>query len=57
MAAYLQVSKATLRDQRHRNVGVGALATKVGKHLRWRWEDIERYIDEQASVPVGGSAA
>lgn len=49
ISEYTRLSEATLRFQRHRSVGIGALAIKVGKHLRWRWADIERYLAEQAA--------
>lgn len=48
VAEYLDVPVTTLYDQRHHKRGVGALAIKVGRHLRWRWEDIEAWLDEQA---------
>lgn len=47
MVEYFGISEQTLYDQRRRGVGVGALGFKVGKHLRFRWEDIDRWIDEQ----------
>ena len=47
VAAYCRVSLSTLYDQRHRGVGVGALGFRVGKHLRFRWEDIDRWVTEQ----------
>lgn len=49
VCAYTKISKATLYDQRHRGVGIGSLGIRIGKHLRWRWEDIDRYLDEQAA--------
>lgn len=39
----------TLYQQRHKRVGIGALALRVGRHLRWRPEDIERWLDEQTA--------
>ena len=39
---------ATLYQQRHRRIGVGALAIRVGRHLRWRPEDIEGWLDRQS---------
>ena len=38
---------ATLYQQRHRRVGVGGLGIRLGRHLRWRPEDIERWLDER----------
>ncbi len=49
-----QVSKlvglpeSTLYQQRHRRVGIGALAIRVGRHLRWRPSDIEAWLDAQS---------
>jgi len=40
--------KATLYQQRHRRVGIGALAIRVGRHLRWRPGDIEAWLDAQS---------
>lgn len=37
----------TIYDQVHRNTGVGALAFKVGRHLRWDWNDIDAWIAKQ----------
>ncbi|MEO6090813.1 MAG: helix-turn-helix domain-containing protein [Umezawaea sp.] len=57
VSAHLRVSIRTLHDQRQRQVGVGALAMKIGKHLRWRWEDLDAYLDALAASPSGGNAA
>lgn len=46
--AYLGIPRQTIYDQRHRGVGIGALGIKVGRHLRFRWSDIDHYLDEQA---------
>lgn len=46
VSAYLGVPIATLYQWRHR--GVGPRASKVGRHLRYRWADVERYLDDQA---------
>ncbi|GAA0637949.1 hypothetical protein GCM10010174_69720 [Kutzneria viridogrisea] len=50
VAAYLQIPVATLYNQRHRRVDIGALAKKIGGHLRWRWADIEAYLDQQQTA-------
>jgi predicted DNA-binding transcriptional regulator AlpA len=47
VANWLGISIATLYDQRHRRVGIGNLAIKVGRHLRWRSTDVERWLDQQ----------
>ncbi|MEV5691130.1 helix-turn-helix transcriptional regulator [Micromonospora globbae] len=48
VATYLGVPVATLYQWRHR--GAGPRASKVGRHLRYRWADVERYLDEQAKA-------
>ena len=40
--------ESTIYQQRHRRVGLGAVAIRVGRHLRWRPEDIEAWLDEQS---------
>lgn len=40
---------ATLYQQRHHREGVGGLALRLGRHLRWRPEDINAWLDQQAS--------
>lgn len=47
VAEYYGVPVATLYQWRHR--GLGPRSSKVGRHVRYRWEDVERYIDEKAS--------
>lgn len=52
LADYLVVPPATIYGWRHR--GVGPLGFRVGKHVRFRWTDVERWVDAQlmASDPV-----
>lgn len=52
VSKYLGIPVATLYVWRHR--GTGPRASKVGRHLRYRWSDVERWLDEQAG---GGAAA
>jgi excisionase family DNA binding protein len=47
VAAYLGVPVKTLYSWRH--VGRGPRASRVGKHLRYRQEDVDRWLEEQAS--------
>ena len=47
VTTYFGIPKQTIYDQRHRGVGVGALGIRVGRHLKFRWSDIDRYIAEQ----------
>lgn len=41
------LSKRTIYNHRARNEGIAALGKRVGRELRWRWEDIERWADEK----------
>jgi len=45
LAEYLEVPKATI--YRWRNRGVGPPGFRVGKHVRFRWIDVERWIENQ----------
>lgn len=40
-------TEAALYVERHRGVGIGALAVKVGRKLLWRESDLERWFDRQ----------
>jgi predicted DNA-binding transcriptional regulator AlpA len=50
VAAFLQVPPKTLH--RWRSVGEGPPALKVGRHLRYRWGDVEAWLETRA----GGGA-
>jgi excisionase family DNA binding protein len=45
LAQYLGVPAATVYQWRYR--GEGPPGFRVGKHLRYRWSDIERWVDRQ----------
>ncbi len=45
LAAYLEVPVATVYAWRHRRQGPPGF--RVGRHLRFRWSDVERWIDER----------
>lgn len=47
VSRYVGLPVSTIYSQRHQRVGVGALAIRLGKHLRWRPEDIDEWLDEQ----------
>ena len=47
VAAFTGLTAATLYDQRHRGVGIGAQGIRIGRHLRWRWADIDTWLDSQ----------
>lgn len=48
VAEYLGVPVATLYQWRHR--GVGPSGARVGRHLRYRWDVVERWFDDQAKA-------
>ncbi|MEU1813433.1 helix-turn-helix domain-containing protein [Micromonospora aurantiaca (nom. illeg.)] len=50
VSEFLGVPVATLYQWRHR--GVGPRGAKVGRHLRFRWADVEKWFEDQTS---GGS--
>ncbi|MGA5599871.1 helix-turn-helix transcriptional regulator [Streptomyces griseoincarnatus] len=47
VAEYFDLSPNTVKDQVYRQVGVGRLAFRVGKYLRWDWDDIDAYVAAQ----------
>lgn len=52
VAEHFGLSVRTLHDQHARDVEVGGLAFRVGRHLRWDWPDIDRYVEQQKRAPV-----
>lgn len=48
VAEFLGVPPATLDQWSHR--GVGPRFSKVGKHRRYRWTDVEKWLDENAKA-------
>lgn len=49
VSAYLGVPVATLYGWRTK--GTGPKASRVGRWVRYRAEDIERWLDQQAQAP------
>jgi len=49
VADYLGVPERTLSMWRYRNERLAWM--KVGRHVRYRWEDIEAYLEEQSRQP------
>ena len=45
VATYLGIPVATLYQWRHR--GIGPQGTTVGRHIRYRWQEVERWLDSQ----------
>lgn len=50
VSAYLGIPENTLTQWRHR--GIGPRSFPVGRHVRYRWADVERWLDEGASRPA-----
>lgn len=50
VAEFFQVPKNTIYAWRSRDVGPPAI--KVGRHLRWRREDVEAWVREHADEPA-----
>ena len=48
LSQMLGVPEATIYGWRHK--GYGPPAIKVGRHLRWRVEDVERWLEEQSAA-------
>lgn len=48
VSTYLGVPVPTLHQWRYK--GTGPKASKVGRHLRYRWADVERWLDDQAKA-------
>jgi len=46
VAAYLDVAEKTLRQWRY--LKIGPCWTKAGGRVRYRWADVEKYLDAQA---------
>ncbi|MCG3040262.1 helix-turn-helix domain-containing protein [Streptomyces sp. S1A] len=47
LADYLGVPVSTLHQWRW--MGIGPKGVRVGRHLRYRWGDVDRWLDEQQS--------
>ena len=54
VADFLGVPVKTLYTWR--TTSVGPRASRVGKHLRYRWADVESWLDAQADERVGVAA-
>jgi excisionase family DNA binding protein len=52
VSEYLEIPETTIRIWRHRKVGPPWF--RVGRHVRYRWTDIERWLESQAG---GGQVA
>lgn len=50
VATYLGVPEKTLTQWRY--LKTGPRWSKVGRHVRYRWADVEKWLDEQAGAKV-----
>ncbi|HEY1701184.1 MAG TPA: helix-turn-helix domain-containing protein [Trebonia sp.] len=50
VADYLGIPDHTLAQWRYR--GIGPRYSRVGRHIRYRWSDVERWLDENATDPA-----
>lgn len=48
VSEYLGVPVDTLYAWRHRSTG--PRASKVGRHIRYRWEDVDAWLDAQSKA-------
>ena len=49
VAEFFRVPPATLYSQRYRGVNPGALGIRIGRHLRFRAQDIDQWLEERSS--------
>ena len=50
-------TRGAIYAERHLGLGLGAMATQVGKRLYWRRADVEEWFDEQMSNEASTRAA
>lgn len=48
LAKYLTVPVATIYQWRHR--GTGPRAARLGRHLRWKQTDVDRWIEQRTDA-------
>lgn len=54
VAAYLGVPEKTMYQWRTQSKGPRGI--RVGKYLRYRWADVDAWLEQQAGLPFGGAA-
>jgi hypothetical protein len=52
LAAYLKIPEASLARQRHVRAFPGALGFRVGRHVRYRREDVAAWVASQLPSSV-----
>lgn len=50
VAEYFAIPVQNIYDQRCKNVEPGSLGIRVGRHLRFRWSDIDAWVEKQSSA-------
>lgn len=57
VAKYLNYKTTqTIYDQRYRGYGIGTLGFRVGKSLKFRWEEIDAFIKAQSTAKPSDDA-
>lgn len=54
LAEYLGIPLKSVRNWR--TTGSGPRGIRVGKHVRYRWSDVEAWLERQADQPRQGAA-
>ncbi|MFI8422853.1 helix-turn-helix transcriptional regulator [Streptomyces sp. NPDC085460] len=49
ISEYTGLPEKSIYHQVHAGTGVGALAFKVGRYLKWDWDDVEKWVTAQKS--------
>lgn len=57
IAAHYGVTQHTVRLWRRQGVGVGPLMFRIGRHVRARWDDIDKYDAQQITPQPDKGAA
>lgn len=50
IAEFTGLPPKTIYDQIRRRTGIGALAFKVGRYLRWDWDEVDAFIAQQKTA-------
>lgn len=47
IAEFTGLPEKSIYHQVHARTGIGALAFKVGRYLRWDWDDVDAWVAQQ----------
>jgi hypothetical protein len=47
VAAHFGLPEKSIRNQVHHKTGIGQFAFRVGKYLRWDWDDLDKWVESQ----------